>query len=97
MLWSRDRQLAPKTSSSKDRSKEKVWRFARLQPLIAAPSARPAVGHMTADVHRVDGGEQTAGPAVRAHPLEQAQLFRRSTWREQRVCARSGLTLRGAA
>lgn len=41
---------------------------------------------MTAHVHRVDGGEQTAGPAVRAHPLEQAQLFGRSMRREQRVC-----------
>lgn len=48
---------------------------------------------MTAHVHRVDGGEHTAGPAVRAHPLQQAQLFGRNMRREQRVCARSGSTL----
>lgn len=55
--------------------------------------AEACAGLMTAHVHRVDGGQQTAGPAVRARPLEQAQLLGRNMRREQRVCARSGLTL----
>lgn len=49
--------------------------------------AQACTSHMMAHVHRADGGEQTAGPAVRAHPLGRTQLFGRSTWRERRACA----------
>lgn len=108
MLWSCDWQPALKITSRKGRgggnegrsraavkgSKEEV--FAGLQPLMVV-LALAGTSHMTAHVHPADGGEQTAAPAVRAHPLGWTQLFGRSTWRERRACARSGLTLRLAA